>query len=224
MKKIINPTISIDADTLLNDFIWNAARYAIRRCTYMSGLHRDIWGVLKGNLDKFNHERLMFFARDIKAEVSDRCRWWINVDTEGAYNDRIRYDAYTLLGKYMCEHPDTDAKHTKFIVDCIKGTVATEPWEKPERWIGDAWDGLGDCDIDGWQTLAMKIDRLDAVQVTTEYEGKTETYPCIPVYTCVRYSADEPWRWELRYNPIDKPASTIIAEEYIRKVESSNKE
>lgn len=218
-KEREDTAITIDADTLLDSFIFNAARYAVRRKTYMSGLHSDIWRVMKDNLEKFSRERLLFFARDIKAEVSDRCRWWINVDVEGASNDRIRHDAYTLLGKFMYEHPGTDAGHTKFYVDCINGHVETEPWERPKGFIGDAWDGKGDCDIDGWPLLAMMIDRLDVVAVTTHYKGETETFPCIATYDCVRYSADEPWRWEQHYHPIDRNPSCHIAPEYITKVE-----
>lgn len=155
-----NDNITISASTLLDDFLFCVARYCIGRHSYVSMYASEIWNIIDKNLDKFDHDRLLFFAGDLRAEISDRVgRYFSQFKVENAYNHDIVKDANTLLADYLDEHPDVDIKKTKFYIDCVNCTVETEPYTpKPDDYsLGDLFT-LPDHDLSAWALLADRIE------------------------------------------------------------------
>lgn len=170
---------------LLDQLIWCATRYCIGRSSYVTTYAEDYWRVIRHNRDKFNPARLKFFARDIRAYVSDVVGCCHNVRVENAYNDRIVYDAYSLLAKHL--YGFTEPPHnTKYTVDCVSGEIAQEPREPSTH---PFYFNLSERQYDllPWVRLANCIDRQ--YEVTLENDGKTEKTMCIQDpdgrYTCV---------------------------------------
>lgn len=153
--------VSTPTSNLL-EILFCATRYCIGRHSYVSAYAGDIWNMIEGNLDKFNHKRLAFFASDIRAEISERISRYISQFTvEGAYNHTIVKDAHELLCQYLQEHPDTDIKRTKFHIDCRECTVKTEPYEpKPNDYAISSFSPLPDHDLAAWSRLADRIDDI----------------------------------------------------------------
>lgn len=175
-------SITLNADTLLDEFMWQATRYCIGRHSYVSSYAEDYWRIIRKNWNKFNYDRLKFFARDIRAEVSAVVGCYSNIQLLNAYNDRIVYDAYTLLAKHLLgvqEIPYNKA----YIVDCVSGEIteivsAGFNCFKPNEY---------EHDLLPWIRLANCIDRK--YEVTCEKDGKIEKAICIQdpdgTYTCV---------------------------------------
>ena len=211
-----NNLIVMPADRLLNDYIWNAARYAIWRRTYINSLCEDIWRLIYGNLNKFDPARLRAFARDIKAEMSRLCEnRWRNVKALQSYNDVINCDAYSLLTEYMYEHPETDAEATFFSIDCYRGTVEAYSYEGEDGWV---WDGSGDDGLEGWSQLAKRFSPEDHFRVRTEYDGKEANEDCIQIYKRYRRYPCEPLRWAKRYSPVNGEWNVYVDPQYITKI------
>lgn len=178
-------SISIGADMLLDQMIWCATRYCIGRKSYVCSYAEDYWHVIRRNRDKFNPDRLKFFARDIRAYVSDVVGGYSNVRVENAYNDRIVYDAYSLLAKHL--YGFTEPPHnTKYTLDCVSGEIVQEPFKPsaPPFYFNPSEQQY---DLLPWVRLANCIDRQ--YEVTCEKDGITEKAVCIQdpdgTYTCV---------------------------------------
>lgn len=178
-------SISIGADMLLDQLIWCATRYCIGRSSYVTTYAEDYWRVIHRNRNKFNPDRLKFFARDIRAYVSDVVGGYSNVRVENAYNDRIVYDAYTLLTKHLGAVAEVP-RDKRYVVDCLSGEVAEEPYMVSNHGIyfnptNHAYDLLP------WVRFANCIDHQ--YEVTCEKDGKIEKAVCIQdpdgTYTCV---------------------------------------
>lgn len=188
-------TIKISADLLLDELMWCATRYCIGRKTYVTSYAKDYWDYINHNRDKFNAERLKFFARDIRANISGIVGFCSNVRIENAYNDSIVYDAYTLLTKHM-QGVKEPPVNVRYIVDCISGHVSTEAY-KPNGYTTYFNPQSCECDLLPWVRLANCIDRQ--FEVTCENAGKVEKAICIQdpdgKYTCVdqwnRYAGPE---------------------------------
>lgn len=176
--------IKIGADTLLNELTWCATRYCIGRKTYVTSYAKDYCDIIRANRDKFNPERLKFFARDIRANVSDVVGWYSDVRVENAYNDRIVYDAYTLLTKHL-QGVTEPSCNVRYIVDCISGEVTTEAYE-PKDYATYFDPQSCEYDLLPWVRLANCIDRQ--FEVTCENDGNVEKAICIQDpdgrYTC----------------------------------------
>lgn len=170
---------------LLDQMIWCATRYCIGRSSYVTTYAEDYWRVIRRNRDKFNPDRLKFFARDIRAYVSNVVGCCHNVRVENAYNDCIVYDAFTLLSKYL--DGMAEAPHDKkFTVDCVSGEVAEENYN-PNGYPVYFNHSERQHDLLPWVRLANCIDRQ--YEVTCEKDGKIEKAVCIQdpdgTYTCV---------------------------------------
>lgn len=168
-----------------DNLLWCATRYCIGRHSYVSTYAEDFWRIINANRGKFNPNRLKFFARDVRTEVSCVVNYHGNVQVENVYNDRIVYDAYTLLARLP--HIQKDVEYT---VDCISGEITEEPYKTnglQTHFNLSEWA----CDLLPWVRLANCIDRQ--FEVTCEYDGKVETAICIQdpdgTYICV-----ENWR------------------------------
>lgn len=195
--------VKLSGDTLLNELMWPAARYCIGRHTYVSSYAETYWQIIRNNRKAFNEEELQFFARDIKTYIANSMRWWKNIDVEGNGNDRIKYDPYFLLTRLMYESqtikdndPEAFSIHfasTDFGIDCISGEVAMRKRERPLDNADMVWANVPDNDLEGWSLLARCISDAYTVQVVGI--GEVEV---IDAYEKVRYSANEPWRWEKR--------------------------
>lgn len=188
-------SITLNADTLLDELMCTATRYCIGRPSYVSTYAEDYWQIIRKNWGKFNYDRLKFFARDIRAEVSTVVGFHSNVQVAKAYNDIIVYDAYTLLAKHLSGVQEIPYDKT-FIVDCVSGEITED--ERPTRFDRfDRFDPAEDeRDLLPWIRLANCIDRQ--YEVTCEKDGKIEKAICIQdpdgTYTCVG-------NWYLSVNP-----------------------
>ncbi len=173
-------SITLSADTLLDKLMWQATRYCIGRHSYVSSYAEDYWRIIRKNWDKFNYDRLKFFARDIRAEVSDVVNYHSNIKVVNAYNDRIVYDAYTLLMRLPWIPEDRVT-----IVDCISGDIVLEDTDnfKGSKFIPSEWEH----DLLPWIRLANCIDRQ--YEVDYEVNGRIEKEICIQepdgTYACV---------------------------------------
>lgn len=170
---------------LLDQMIWCATRYCIGRRSYVCSYAEDYWHVIRRNRDKFNPNQLKFFARDIRAYVSNVVGGYSNVRVENAYNDRIVYDAFTLLSRYL--YGMVEAPHDKkYTVDCESGKI-TEGSYTPNGYPVYFNPSEQQYDLLPWVRLANCIDRQ--YEVTCEKDGKIEKAVCIQdpdsTYTCV---------------------------------------
>lgn len=182
--------IKIDPSTLLNELMWPAARYCVGRHTYVSGYAETYWRLIQANRKAFDEDRLQFYARDIKDNIAKVMRWWKNIEIEGDGNDRIVYDPYFLLTRYMFENPQTDFASTDFVINCIHGVVKTYKRETPLTDSEMGFAKVPDCDLEEWSKLASCISNA----FTIEIDGKE--YELIRVFEEVRYSTDEDWKWK----------------------------
>lgn len=210
-EKIIDTNISIDPDILLDEILFCATRYCIGRHTYVSSYARTHWSVISKNRDKFNQERLRFFAQDILSNVSQQLHFFYNIFTERDDNCSVKNDAYTLLAGYMEKHPDTDLAATKFTIDCYSGEVFTDPLENPN---GHRCFTAYDFDLPSWIKLAKFI--LGAShRVTFKHPELGEhTADCIQVP-----DYDNERGWHIEYVPVNENWNSIVPPEWITKIE-----
>lgn len=181
-KKILNPTINVSPKDFI-ELCWTSARYGIGRRTGVSLNAEMMWRYIRDNRDKLNQDRLLFFARDIRAYISDVVHWYRNCHVDNDSNDRINVDAYSLLVNYLEAHPEVDFKTNKFYIDCVSGEVSHEPRkEKP-----DEYRSFPDCDLSEWIKLANCIDRLLEVELSDG--DKSETKICVEAPTH-KYDSD----------------------------------
>lgn len=178
-------TIKISAETLLDELLWYATRYCIGRRSYVTGNAEDYWRIIHHNRDKFSAERLKFFARDIRVYISDAVGFYSNVQVDNAYNDRIVYDAYTLLAKHLADEKEMP-RNRRYVVDCISGDIQTESRE-PERIFSLFKPEECEYYLLPWVRLANCIDRQ--YEVTCKNASKVDKAICIQdpdgTYTCV---------------------------------------
>lgn len=202
--------IKIDASELLDAIIWPATRYCIGRHTYVSYYARDYWDIIRRNRKAFNEERLQFYARDIRDYIAQSMRWWKNVEVEGTGNDRIKYDPYFLLCRYLYEHPDCDFASTDFGINCMNGVVRAYKRETPLSESEMAYSKAPDCDLEEWSRLACCISQAFTIEIG---DKKREVFR---TYVQARYGADEPWHWELELMLTDE-WGTHINMDYLKK-------
>lgn len=164
----ISPT---DFDNLL----WCATRYCIGRHSYVSSYAQDFWRIIRSNRELLKEDRLKFFARDIRAEVSDRVNCYGNISVQHAYNDCIKYDALTLLASYVREHPEQKECETFYEVDCLTGEVNTSPWTlENQRSYSLPFQVCNEIDLPYWVLLANCIDRQYEVKLNCNGNERTE--------------------------------------------------
>lgn len=163
-------TIKISAETLLDELLWPATRYCIGRRSYVTGNAEDYCRIIHHYRDKFSAERLKFFARDIRSYISNAVGFYSNVQVDNAYNDRIVYDAYTLLAKHLVDEKEMP-RDRRYVVDCISGGIQAESRE-PER-ISSLFKPE-ECEyyLLPWVRLANCLDRQ--YEVTCKNDGKVE--------------------------------------------------
>jgi hypothetical protein len=206
--------VTLDADTLLNDIIWQASRYCVGRTSYVSTNAYLYWQIIRMNRSKFDSARLRFFARDLRANISDVLHWRRGINVTNAYNDRIESDAYTLLMMYLMEHPSIDPKTTRFDIDCLQCTVTSEPLQVKLAGMDTMPSEFNS--LLPWVMLADCIDRQ--YEVFTEYNGKKEAHRCILVY------GYENQGYYSRFYPVDNlrayiPQEYVVATRHIPYVE-----
>lgn len=194
-------TIAVPVDQLLNDIIWPAVRYCIGRSSYVSTYAQDYWQLISKNFNKFDRKRLEFFARDIRAEVSDRVKFRRNVQVENAYNSKIVKDAYSLLIEYLQQHPDVLHEKTFFEIDCVECSVSEKPWEVPDEYKFSRFEYS--IDLPAWITLANCLDSQKEVTVK-DNDGNEQTFICV----------EQPTRNGLSYVLVDNWA-THLDSDYI---------
>lgn len=219
MTKRKNDIVKISSDLLLDELLFPAVRYCIGRRSYVSAYAKDYWKVIQANRDRFNEERLQFFARDIKAEISSRMRWWDNVKTEEDYNSTIKYDAYFLLTKYLCKHPDCKFAETDFDINCLTGEVTASPRETP---VQEDMNPLPDFNLSEWSKLASAL--ADTVTVIYKGDDNTKMTQCFLVYDSLREKGNEAWRFEESYHLIDNWSMFIPDERIIQVIPNEPKD
>lgn len=174
---IINPQIKVNPDTLL-ELMFDSARYCIgSRTGHAAMMAQDIWHIIRFDRDKFNEDRLQFFARDIRAEISQFVGGWQNCKVTHAYNDCIKYDAYTLLCKYLEAHPDEVFGSCDFEIDCVSGEVKCyDGGVESSAYSPYPYDGLPQ-----WIMLANCIDRQ--LEITLSDGKNKDTRICVEAPT-----------------------------------------
>ena len=214
-KKEKDNVVRVSPENLLEELIFPATRYCIGRHSYVSSYAMDYWNIIKANRDVISKHRLLFYAGDIKAEVSNVMNWWDNVRVENAYNDRIVYDAYFLITKYMYEHQDVVFRDYDFVIDCITGNVDVYKRETPLTDSELAWNGLPNHDLSQWSALASRI--ADTFEITARKEdGGTEKVNVCISYDLVRYYGEEEPHWE-KFHDVADSWKRIVPEELIVK-------
>ncbi len=162
--------------TDFDNLLWCATRYCIGRHSYVSGYAQDFWRIIQSNREHLKQDHLEFFARDIRAEVSDRMNRYRNISVQNAYNDCIRYDALTLLADYVQKHPEQKESETSYEINCITGEVYSEPWEPNDKYPFP-FQVCNEIDLPYWVLLANCIDRQ--YEVTLNCNGNVRKELCI---------------------------------------------
>jgi hypothetical protein len=207
MKKEL---VKIQANTLL-DLIWNASRYCCGRQSYACSYAEDYWQLIRANRKLMNENRLRFFARDLRSQVSGCISFYKGMHVEGAFNDRIRYDAHSLMCQWCMEHPDADLARSEFYIDCIKGTV-----EQDLNTNCSDKDTIGKIKrfplhhLEYWCKLADAIDRQEPAIVR-----RGEDSEIVGVVKRVEYAryADGTEGWFEVYNVPDKGFNSYVAKD-----------
>lgn len=165
--------------TNFDNLLWCATRYCIGRHSYVSSYAQDFWKIISGNRDKLNNSRLLFLARDIRSEISNYINCYNNVIIKNAHNDRIRFDAFTLLCEYKRMRPDQKWDgYLSYEVDCIMGEVEAYPLDASHYKPGMLTLDLdNELDLPYWAMLANCIDRQ--YEVTVSDNGEHKKYTCI---------------------------------------------
>lgn len=215
--KLLNPQIKLSPEQWLNDFAWWGMRYCIGRKSGASLMCYDILEVLETQKECFEDkkikERLKFFARDIRAEISQRMNWLKGVICRGDSNSQIVTDAYTLLVKYLEDNPEIKFEENDFDIDCAAEIVSSVPSSQ----LKDiTYDTFPSSDFHGWIKLANYIDRQK--KITVGNGEKEEIAICVEIPTVEDYSEG---RVAMVWSPIYPLSSTnrYYLPEYIKKIE-----
>ena len=191
--------------------LWMSYRYCIGRKTIAAACHA-------ADIAKYVHylskECREFMAHDIRREISDKIRWRDNVTVDG-YNGK--YDALSLIYKYMINHPETvEDKNYHFYVNVDTGEVYTEDRVPKES---SYYTSLLDehTDYIRWIKLANFCDDSNHKIVHVDYEGEEKDIECIE-YPCV-YQKEITIRYtDVETFPKNSYVDRFIAHEYIKSV------
>lgn len=208
--------ITLDADFVLDDLIWWGMRYISHRSTYATSAAMDYANLIVNHRHKFDRDRLLFFARDVRSEICDRLRFSDNIKIENYSNDRIERDAYSLIKEEMMRQsiPWTDSHKYRYEVDCMECTCEIIPLDKCE-W--NEYRALhNDIDVNNFVILADVIDRV--FEVRTKYEGRESLSECVESINWYQPIGEDKPRWCREYKPIDNLHS-FISRNYITKIE-----
>ena len=167
--------------TDFDNLLWCATRYCIGRHSYVSYYAQDFWRIIQRNLELLDKDRLEFFARDIRAEVSDRINRYSNIAIEFAHNDCIHSDALTLLASYARSHPEKNESETFYEVNCFTGNVKSCTWVFESHSI--PFQLSNEVDLTYWVLLANCIDN--------QYEVKLQCNDKERTVICVKHPIDE---------------------------------
>ena len=144
----------------------------------MSSYAQDFWRVIQNNREHLKQDHLEFFARDIRAEVSERINRYGNISVQNAYNDCIKYDALTLLADYVRKHPEQKEGETFYEIDCITGNVEAASWATESRRSAlFPFYICNEFDLPYWALLANCIDRQ--YEVTLNCNGNERKELCV---------------------------------------------
>lgn len=169
--------------TDFDNLLWCATRYCIGRHSYVSGYAQDFWRIIQRNRGLLKEDRLKFFARDIRAEISNRMNCYGNILVHNADNHCIKYDALSLLANYVQNHPEQKEGETFYEIDCITGNVEASSWA-----IESCRSALlpfyicNEFDLPYWALLANCIDRQYEVALNCNGNERKElcvTHPVI---------------------------------------------
>lgn len=214
-EQIINPQIKLSPETWLNDFAWWAMRYCIGRRSAASLTWCDILEVLESQKECFSkmRERLEFFARDIRAEITQRIEWLPGITCSRGYNSTIVTDAYSLLVRHLQSHPEEKFKDYDYEIDCVDETVISTPASKSKEFTYDTFPA---SDYHGWIKLANYIDRQK--KITVGNGKQEETVICVEMPTIEDYAEE---KVAMVWSPILPltSANRYYVPEYIKKIE-----
>lgn len=168
-----------------NNLLWCATRYCIGRHSTVSTYAQDFWHIIRGHREFLSKDRLEFFARDIRAEVSDRIHHYGNISVKHAHNSCIKHDALTLLAAHTKQHRFDQRPHETFYeVDCLTGEVHASPWDDRARQSYNIpFQVDNEYDLPCWILLANCIDRQYEVKLKVNGKERTEL--------CVKHPVDD---------------------------------
>lgn len=175
----MNKVISIDADVLLDDYMFQATRYIVGRNSYITSNAIDYLLLIDKNRDKFNEDRLKFFASDIRENISNQVKFFRNVHVENHHNSTCKYDAYSLIVQ-ACIDKGIKAHNTAkyvFFVDCYTGECKVEGAKQD---YSKEYCFRLDIDLPKFISLANSIDRQK--EITIKVKDKERKVKCFESY------------------------------------------
>ncbi len=194
--------------------MWTSYRYCIGRHTYVTSLAGEM---AQHYYDKLSDERLEFTANDIHREIYDKLQW-----LPFKFNIHRMYDSDLLnpldalmefIDRLGIMSLDQFLSYSNIEYDVHNDKFE---WEKKTPTIKSYFSISDIDDLIPWNDLAACFDKKNHKIITTEYEGKTETYECFK--TWVRKSVpceDKPgyyrqaeFGWEPRWVVVDEYLKT----------------
>lgn len=194
--------------------MWTSYRYCIGRHTYVTSLAGEM---AQHYYDKLTDDRMEFTANDIRKEIYDKLQWlpfdfkihrmydsdpFNPIDVLMEFIDRLGIMSLDQFLSYS--NIEYDVHNDKF------------EWEKKTPTIKSYFSISDIDDLIPWNNLAACFDKKNHKIITTEYDGKTETYECFK--TWVRKSVpceDKPgyyrqteFGWEPRWVVVDEYLKT----------------
>ena len=194
--------------------MWTSYRYCIGRHTYVTSLAGEM---AQHYYDKLSDERLEFTANDIRMEIYDKLQW-----LPFKFNIHRMYDSDPLnpldvlmefIDRLGIMSLDQFLSYSNIEYDVHNDKFE---WEKKTPTIKSYFSISDIDDLIPWNNLAACFDKKNHKIITTEYDGKTETYECFK--TWVRKSVpceDKPgyyrqteFGWEPRWVVVDEYLKT----------------
>lgn len=214
-EQIINPQLKLSPRKWLDEFAWWGMRYCIGRRSAASLMWSEIMEVLVNQKECFvgMEDRLRFFARDIRSEISQRMGWLEGITVSREYNSVIVTDAYSLLVRHLQNHPEEKFETHDFEIDCVAETVTSAPSKQLKTMLHDIFPAT---DFHGWIKLANFIDRQKKLLVGNGTQE--EEVICVEMPTVEDYAEK---KVAMVWSPIlpVSIACRYYLPEYIKKIE-----
>ena len=158
--------VVVQDQMLFDDLIWMSVRYCVGRKTIAAATHaRNLISIVH-YLPK---DRREFLAMDIRREINSQLNWKKNL-TVNDYSYNPKWDAYTLLCKYLESNPDINDYEYDFTIDVNTGDVTHI---KREEALQDHSKTLLDLsDYTPWIKLANYLDESSYFTIKAEMDGE----------------------------------------------------
>ena len=193
--------------------MWTSYRYCIGRQTSVSSLAGEM---AQHYYDKLTDERMEFTASDIRREIYDKLQWHpFNFKIHRMY-DSDSFNPLDVLLTFIQKHNiDTIDEFCNYANLEYDAHTDEYKFETKTPTIKSYFSASDIEDLIPWENLAACFDKKNHKIVTTEYEGKTETYRCFKSWKRVSVPCeDKPGYYkmsEFGWEPI-----WIVVDEYLK--------